>query len=91
VDGERTIPSSDSQPVDEVETEDIALACYLWHRGHDLLEAEWKGGRCTWVFSATANEDEDMYDQGMARVDPISYFGSVTEFKKLVYRNRPSQ
>jgi hypothetical protein len=72
-----------------ITTSDMSLACYLWYRGHDLLEIQWEEKRCSWTFPDKANEDLEEYTQGKARVDPMSYFPSVAKFKKIVWDSNP--
>ena len=76
-------------PRDSVITDQMPLACYLWFRGHDLESIEWQGSRCTWQFSAMAQEDRNSFEKGMARVDPGAFYGAVREFKQKTWNNNP--
>jgi len=71
-----------------VKTDDMSLACYLWFRGHAIEESQWNGGRCSWTFAATAEEDTKLFEHGQARVDPNAYYVASAEFRKQTYRSR---
>jgi len=71
-------------------TEDMPLATYLWSIGHQLIDMTWSGDRCAWTFKGNLDHDVKRYQTGQATVQPLTYFGAVTEFKRLVYKSRPT-
>lgn len=71
-------------------TDDMPLAAFLWYLGHQLMDMSWDGDRCAWTFKGNMRTDVDRYRKGQATVQPLTYFGAVTEFKRLVYKDRPT-
>lgn len=70
----------------------VALACFLWFRGHKIESSEWKNGLCTWLFeeSEEMRRDASSFHGESALVNPKDYFPKVTEFKRLMYRDKPA-
>lgn len=82
-----TSPSNENG--EPLRTDEMSVACFLWFRGHEILNIEWTGSRASWVFEPAAQQDAELLKRGQARVDPLAYFVSMTEFKKMVYKSKP--
>jgi hypothetical protein len=87
-------PSTSDPEVQEDETRyevgHVGLACYLWFRGHRIVEKKWERRLCTWWFEDSDALQTDVQDffQEKATVEPRRYFAKVTEFKSDMNRDR---
>lgn len=70
----------------------MSLACYLWYREHRIMDRRWQNGLCSWLFQDSPRMESDIEEfyAGEARVNPREYFNKMTEFKRDMYKDRPS-
>lgn len=71
----------------------MGLACFLWSQGHQITGTKWNKNVCEWTFQddPALQKHQTEYHSGKALVDPRVYFPKVTEFKRMVYRDKPEQ
>lgn len=83
--------TSDEGTTDAYHVGHVALACFLWFKGHGMSSKQWKDGFCSWDFisSEELHSDVTAFFQGTATVDPRRYFARVTEFKQDMYKDKP--
>jgi len=56
------------------------------------MDRRWQNGLCSWLFQDSPRMESDIEEfyAGEARVNPREYFNKMTEFKRDMYKDRPS-